>query len=261
MLQKLPFLSPTSWTLIFFCALMLGFTSSQSLTAQEVRISVNSTAAKQGEHLSVEVSGSVSDAPLDSMRIVFTYNANRLKIDSVRGGEGFALQCREPLVTDKVLILDGTLEISCGSVKQTTDGRLIVIYCTVLAGLGTEAEISPKECFVNGIKKEGILIPGKITIDDIPATVKFRESIGLPFENPSYATLRIPYTIDTPTKVSFTIYDLTGRVVEEIPAVDRTQGYYVFDYIPTDGVFANGPYFVKMTTENNVFFTYFMRLR
>jgi len=261
MLQKLRVLSLQSWLVILSGIWILSTILTQNVFAQEVKISVGSTAAKQGEHLLVEVSGSISDTLLDSVRIVVQYNANRLKIDSVRGGNEFAVQCIQPTVSDKISILDGTLEVSCTSVKSTTEGRLFVIYCTVLAGLGTEAEISPKECYINGTKKDGTLTPGKITIDDIPATVKFKESIGLPFENPSYSNIRIPYSIDTPTKVTFTLYDLTGRVVEVIPAVDRTQGYYVFDYVPTDGVFANGPYFVKMTTETNVFFTYFMRLR
>lgn len=234
---------------------------SSSITAQEVRITVSDATAKQGDLKDIEVTGTIADTIIDSVRISVNYNANRLKIDSVTGGNEYALQCLQPSFIDQVSISDGVLEISCSNIKQTTDGKLFVLHCTILAGTGTVAEIAPVECFVNGIKKEGILSIGTITIDDIPVTVKFKEGIGFPFENPSYTTIRIPYSIDNPTKVSFTLYDILGRIVEDISPIERTQGIYEFNYIPRDGVFANGAYFVKMTTDSKVYFTYFMRIR
>lgn len=261
MTLMLRLLSLQLWLLILSGTMLLTIVSPTKVSAQDVRIMVGNSSAKQGEHLAVVLTGTITDSGIDSMRVVIAYNANRLKIDSVRGGDEYAVQCLQPALSDNVVIRDGTLELSCERIKPVMDGKICVIYCTVLAGLGTTAEISPKECYINGLKKDGTLSPGTITIDDIPVSVTFKEGIGLPFENPSFSTIRIPYSIDTPTSVSFALYDMLGRLVEEIPPISRTQGFYEFNYIPRDGVFANGAYYVKMTTDGNVYFTYFMRLR
>lgn len=240
---------------------LMTVVSLTSVAAQDVRIIVGNSTAKQGEHVAIEITGTIADASIDSMRVVIAYNANRLKIDSIIGGNEYAIRCQKPSFSDKVVILNGSLEVTCENIQSITDGKICILYCTVLAGLGTTAEISPKECYINGLKVDAFLGSGTITINDTPINVAFREGIGLPFENPSYNTIRIPYSIDSPTSVAFALYDILGRLVEDIPPIDRTQGFYEFAYLPRDGVFANGPYLVKMTTDQNVYFTYFMRLR
>ncbi len=229
--------------------------------AGEVRISVAGANARQGDHLTIAVSGSVSADTLSSIRIVFDYNANRLRIDSVGGNVNYVIKCAQPTVFDSVFAELGTLKVSCTDAQNIADGNICTLYITCLAGEGNEALITPSEVVINDSNLIGNFESGKITFNDTPVKQKFIEGLGYPSPNPFWGTIRIPYTIDQPTNVSFYIYDLVGRLVREFPTEPRTRGSYFFNFTPNEGEFSNGAYYLFMKTDATLYSSYFLKIR
>lgn len=243
---------------VLFLLIIVCFSGSQ---AGEVRIAVASANARQGDHLTIAVSGSVNVDTLNSIRIVFDYNANRLRIDSVSGNANYAIKCIQPTVLDSTFAEFGTLKVSCSDAQNIADGNICTLYITCLAGEGNEALITPAKVVINDSNQTGNFESGKITFNDTPVMQKFIEGLGYPSPNPFWGTIRIPYTIDQPTNVSFYIYDLVGRLVQEFPSVPRTRGSYFFNFSPDEGEFSNGAYYLFMKTDGSLYSSYFLKIR
>ncbi len=240
---------------------LLSIACISSSYAAEVNVSVASASARPGDHFALIVSGSLNADTLNTLQIVFNYNASRLKIDSVLGGTDAAMKCLSPTFIDSTFATLGIVKISCSELQNISDGKICTLYVTALAGEGSEALITPASVRINDSSQSGNFTAGKITFDDTPVTQKFIEGIGQPFPNPFWGYIRIPYIIDKPTNVSFYIYDLAGRLTQEFPSLPRSRGSYFFNFAPDEGTFSNGAYYVVMKTDSKVYNSYFIRLR
>jgi len=229
--------------------------------ASEIKVEVESTTARQGDHIAVSVFGTINVDTLNSMVLIFNYNANRLKIDSVKGAVNYAVKCSNPTMFDSTFAEYGTLKVQCSEVQKILDGKICTIYITCLAGSGNEALITPTIVEVDDSTQTANLIAGKITFNDIPVLPKFIEGLGLPSPNPFGSTITIPYTIDVPTNIQFYIYDLVGRLVQEFPIAYKIRGGYSFYFTPNEGELSNGAYYVVMKTDSKVYTSYFLRVR
>lgn len=239
----------------------LLFTFDSYVTAKEIRIVVESATARLGDHLALSVKGTIDADNLQSIQLLFKYNSNRIKIDSVKGSENFAVKCTNPIIFDSTFAELGTLKVSCSDVQKLLDGNICTLYLTCLAGYGTEAFITPATIEINDSNQIGNFISGKITFDDIPVIQKFIEGLGYPSPNPFGGNILIPYTIDETTNVQFFIYDLAGRLVQDFPVIQRSRGGYFFYFAPNEGEFSNGAYYLLMKTNSNVYTSHFLRVR
>ncbi|MBS1537633.1 MAG: T9SS type A sorting domain-containing protein [Bacteroidetes bacterium] len=243
-------------TILFFL-----FTIVSNVTAGEIRIEVESATARQGDHLALSVTGTIDVENFQSIQLFFKYNANRIKIDSVKGSEIFAVKCANPTIFDSTFAELGTLKVSCSDVQKILDGKICTLFLTCLAGYGNEASIIPFSIQVNDSNQIGNFISGKITFDDIPVIQKFIEGLGYPSPNPFGGNILVPYTIDEPTNVQFFIYDLAGRLVQDFPVIQRSRGGYFFYFAPNEGEFSNGAYYLLMKTNSKVYTSHFLRVR
>jgi len=143
--------------------------------------------------------------------------------------------------------------------EEPIEGNLVagnsVSIDLVLEGPGREIEIG--EYFIELLiahttPQEDILIPIEITVSEdvenpnrgLPTTFKMYD----PFPNPFNAKTTLGYALPINSVVTFTICDITGRMVSQVITGNYAAGEHEFVFDANE--LSTGFYFIRMETEN-----------
>lgn len=217
--------------------------SQSVLTASDAVASVNSI-------VSVTITGTVqnSEAPLI---LALEYDRVMLEPRSVTAGAVFACASPQMVSTPITGTKKGHLEISCPTIASAGEN---IVLCTVnfliLAGDTSFASVLPISLIQNGIPMAITPKTGIITISGNTVKKIATSTLGMPFPNPFPYSTKIPYTLGEKTPVRFSLFTLTGHLIQEFPEFEQDAGTYSFDFVPEINTIGTAPYVLRMDTRS-----------
>jgi hypothetical protein len=262
------FIAYMRWRLAFTVWVVL-FASLMPAHAQITPL-LRDTQVQRGQSLTVPVQAlvpvSVFDrfARLDSVRLMMSFTPAQLTIQSVTGGGAQFMQCPAPRIDSTFQSKTrGTLIIRCDALQRTTGDT--TTFCTLTFGTlvsnDSLARISLDSVVINGV---GVAVAPRIATILVQDTVRisevFTESLGQNFPNANEFFTTFPYTISTPTSVSFTLFTPLGQQIGDAQTLRRSRGAYTF-VLAFDATWTSGTYYLRMQTDNGVYWRRFMILR
>jgi hypothetical protein len=242
------------------------------------------TVIPRGYSYALPVYGSTGSQAINDFRLVVSYNSNVIEIDSVTGGPGFAMLCPRLTVIKNFDNLDSSLiEIRCSQVANNIN-PLFNLFVSALSGSIDTTRLVPRKLFING--SEQVMTDsgtGRIIVTGIHIYQGFLEGLGPNSPNPfawPYMTT-FPFSINLPTRASFSIYSSGGRLINSGPGETVELTIYSLDTKTTvdPGSLLNrgnyelrlqvkqpwnlssGAYYLVMRTDNGVYSKNFMLLK
>jgi hypothetical protein len=231
---------------------------------------VRDTALQRGQSLVLPVRAVVPAAELnrfptlDSLRLVMSFTPAQLTVQGVAGGGAQFMQCPTPRLDSafqrKTL---GTLTITCAALRRPTSDT--VVFCTLNLGTlvsnDSLAQIRLDSVIINGVrlnvKKDStrILVRDTVQISEV-----FAESLGQNYPNANEFFTSFPYSIESPTTVTFTLFTPLGQQIGDATTLRRSRGAYTLT-LAFDATWTSGSYYLRMQTDKGVYWRRFMILR
>jgi hypothetical protein len=249
-------------------SLLILFTAQYAVG--EVNISVPDTVLTRGIVYSIPIKCTITDPNVQSIQIVFSYNAYIIDIKNANGGPNFVMNCQPPdFSNDLTVINTATTTVTCGSIATNPSGTLLSLNIEGLAGPDTICRLYVDKVFLNGSEVQFVSNIGNLIVPGEPIFQTSQQSIGQNYPNPFNYWTKFDFSIADSTKVEFRVYNLDGRQVEftgningmfvinkiannvSIP-VDLhsvlSQGNYTLTFTPDSYQLGSGVYFLTMKT-------------
>jgi len=234
---------------VWFSVLCIILSFNSSALSQPI-VRASDAVASVNTIVSVIITGTVqnSEAP-----IILTLEYDRVRLEPSSITSGAVIACPSPQMVSTPIT--GTkkshLEIICPTIASSGEN---IILCTVnflvLAGDTSFASVLPVSLIQNGVPtaitpQAGIITISGNTVKKIAAT-----SLGLPFPNPFPYTTKVPYTLGEKTPVRFSLFTLTGHLIQEFPEFEQDAGTYFFDFVPEINTIGTAPYILRLDTRS-----------
>ncbi|ROL61576.1 hypothetical protein D9V86_05090, partial [Bacteroidetes/Chlorobi group bacterium ChocPot_Mid] len=246
------------------------------------KIQINDTTINRGVISEIKITGSLSEANVNDLKIILEFNYLMIDIKEVIGSSDFIMKCPK---IDTAYNIDNitktSMTISCNDIQSIENGVFCILKVEGLASSDSLLLLKPMKLIVNGKESENIETRiGKIFIPGTPIFQTFPENIGNNFPNPFFEETIFPISIHEPTKVKFYIYTTDGRFIlsnekpnemlklsfykdrTEIPISNLNEklekGFYRLKLLPDNMRFASGEYYLIMVTNLGVYFKNFI---
>jgi hypothetical protein len=246
------------------------------------KIQINDTTINRGVISEIKITGSLSEANVNDLKIILEFNFLMIDIKEVIGSSDFIMKCPK---IDTAYNIDNitktSMTISCNDIQSIENGVFCILKVEGLASSDSLLLLKPMKLIVNGKESENIETRiGKIFIPGTPIFQTFPENIGNNFPNPFFEETIFPISIHEPTKVKFYIYTTDGRFIlsnekpnemlklsfykdrTEIPISNLNEklekGFYRLKLLPDNMRFASGEYYLIMVTNLGVYFKNFI---
>ena len=229
----------------------------------------------------IPVYGSITRSETAAISIELLFDGTQLDISGVEG-------CAECMFQSAGL--DTTVYrwdsvsavVSSNYFRDAAEGLLFYLNTEVLSGKDTITYLTPKVLTLGGtVDANAKMTAGKISTTDPTVIYTTKELLGNPFPNPTSGSFHAKFTIAKPTKVKFSIYDINGSLVQQIPSDNSkpmsfkfydtaekemeyspnnelAPGVYTIKVDPMPYLFASGAYLLFMETDFGVSKTNFM---
>ncbi len=243
----------------------------------------DTTLFHNGGTFKIPIYGNFDLANVNDLSITLEFNYQLLYIKGVEGGSQFIINDSNPSYTiNSADYAHSTIQISTNRINLTNNGILANLLVEPLAGPDSIAILNPIEIQINGVTQPQIALKeGKINIG-LPVYETINEGISQIYPNPFFEEGTISFYIKEPTKVTFKIYSMLGRLVSLIPGnglvnyifydkngneiTDFTnytfiRGFYKVKINTIPWMFAAGNYFIVMETKLGTYHSNFIHLK
>lgn len=213
-------------------------------------VSASNASASINTIVPVTLTGTVqnSEAPII---VVLEYDRAMLEPRSITAGA--VLACSSPQMVSNPIAgtKKGRLEISCPSIASAGENiTLCTVNFLVLAGDTSFASVLPVALIQNGVPAAIMPQAGVITISGNTVKKLAATTLGIPFPNPFPYTTKIPYTLGEKTPVRFSLFTLTGHLIQDFPEFEQEAGSYYLDFVPEINTIGTAPYILRMDTRS-----------
>lgn len=251
----------------------------------KVKIFIPDTTVKTGDKFSLQLKGDLEEKNINSIEIKLDFNAYNLDIKSAEGDTNYALKCLNPAYSfDLNNLANSKMDIFCDDIQIINNSIFCTIYLEALSGPDSLTTITIDYIKINGKTIEDAeLKPGTIKIIGESIMQNYPEGLGLNFPNPFNDFTKFQISISKSTKVKFQIYSLSGKYLlednlkknmlklslvknkQEIPITSLNEvlsrGNYYLTIQPDGTRFANGEYYLLMSTDQGSYSKKFIYLK
>ncbi len=252
-----------------------------------LNINIQDTTVYQGENHKVKlpIIGTINSPEIKNLKIQIIYNAYGISISNVFGNTQYMMRSNNPTTTNNFNLLDSAvIEIYDNNVQSLINDTICILEIEGLVSFDTVAYIKIANVFIDDIEQTEF-IPKTATIKIIGTIIRPQlvEGLGDNYPNPFFADTRIPFSINSTTKLKFTLFSSNGEIIQDswdesnsvifkyhnkngeifgvTPNYLFSRGEYVLYINPLSWRFASGIYFLMMRTDFGTYFKYLMNTK
>lgn len=267
--------------IIFFLILLFAFLSKGSAVFATLSLSFNDTAIKRGISNEIQLRGTLDPQPLNSVRLVFSFDSRIVDVKFAKGSSSFAITEDNPVFALRFPKIDSAVaEVYSNKVQTINNGIICSFNIEGLVFSDSITSLKLEAVYVNEVQisdytySSGIIkVLGDAYLSQLP------DAIGNCTPNPFIKETKVDFSIEKKTKVKFLIYNTLGRLASSSDensfntfqifnldngttikdlSQDFESGNYRLLLTPVSWDFSQGLYYLIMQTDKGAFNTNFM---
>ncbi len=265
---------------LHFKTILLIFVISTSVGMSQGFISFSDAEIKRGNKTIIKVESNGDFTNVTDIRIILKYNSYVIDIGKVTGNSDYIISCNDINLNKNFEIKDSaTIEFSCNQINQNAKNNFFDLEIEGLAGPDSVAYIFIDSIFINNqYKKIDQQKNSKIKVIGIPV-FQYAEGLGLPYPNPFYDKITIPFTLSNTSNIDFYIYSSSGHLIFDKTAINKEiiikrengplaeiinlskpllKGTYKIEFTPVEWNFSTGLYYFFLKTDRNDYYSIFL---